>query len=305
MRADIIHTIGLDSTKVKTFIASTARRNLHYNIGFISDENDDRLSWLLTFLQNIYRRRADDPDRLNDILRSTLTNDRRPDAVSGIVYVSFRTECDSLAARLRSNNIGAVPYHAGLSTLERAECQQKWLINCPGYEIIVATTAFGMGIDKHDVRFVVHWTLPKSLEGYYQEAGRAGRDGKASLCMLFYSREDRDRVGYRINKDANCGTGQRGVDHELVEAKALKMKNRAQSFQELIKYCEQTSTCRHVVIGRFFGEQNVECCGSSCDYCWKKQGGRSLKHRKEDGLSSEEWVSTQRERDDFYGEHFD
>ena len=305
VRDDVIKTLGLDPAKTKNYIASTIRRNLHYEVGFTSDESDDRFSWLMDFLQRMYSRRANDSDRLTEIANDAITNNQRPNAVSGIIYVSFRSECDALASRLRANNIGAAPYHAGLSTLERAECQQRWLKNVSGYDIIVATTAFGMGIDKPDVRFVVHWTLAKSFEGYYQEAGRAGRDGKAALCMLFYSREDRDRVGYRITKDAPSGTNNTSSGNGTAKAKVAKLQSRITSFQELVNYCEQTDTCRHVVIGNFFGEGNSQPCDHSCDCCFRREGELSLKRKKESGLSSEEWVSTQRERSDFYGENYD
>lgn len=304
VRTDVMSTLGLDPAKTKTFIASTARRNLHYSVRFMSDESDDRFAWLMTFLQGMYARRADDSTRAQDIKNEKLTNKQRHDAVSGIIYVSFRADCDSLSSRLRSNKIGAAAYHAGLSPLERAECQQKWLNSVPGYDIIVATTAFGMGIDKNDVRFVVHWTLPKSFEGYYQEAGRAGRDSKAALCTLFYSREDRDRVGFRIKKDSVGGNNSHG-EGGTARNRATQLKSRAASFQELVKYCEQTERCRHQVIGEFFGEANVQACDHGCDYCFSRPGEPSLRRRKEDGLSSEEWVSTQRERSDFYGDGYD
>ena len=305
VQSDILKTLGMSLDTTKRFVASTARRNLHYEVGFTSDESDNRFTWLMDFLQGLYLRRSKDPARLNEIARDSNVNNQRPDAVSGIIYVSFRAECDSIAARLRANDIGAVAYHAGLSTFERKECQRKWLNNSPGYNIIVATTAFGMGIDKHDVRFVVHWTLAKSFEGYYQEAGRAGRDGKAALCMLFYSREDRDRVGYRIAKDANLGSDDPNEKNQGANAKAEKVRSRVASFQELVKYCEQTETCRHVLIGSFFGEENVQLCDHACDYCFRRQGALSLRRKKNDGLSSEEWVSTQKERVDFYGEGYD
>ncbi len=305
VQSDILKTMGLSPENSRKFVASTVRRNLHYEVGFISDESDNRFTWLMNFLQGMYMRRSEDQTRLKDIAKDLNVNNQRPDAVSGIIYVSFRSECDSLAARLRANNIGAAAYHAGLSTLDRAECQRKWLKNSPGYSIIVATTAFGMGIDKHDVRFVVHWTLAKSFEGYYQEAGRAGRDGKAALCMLFYSREDRDRVGYRITKDATSSTHGPNENKRGEQARAEKLRSRIASFQELVKYCEQTETCRHVVMGRFFGEENVQQCDHGCDHCFRRQGELSLRRKKEEGLSSEEWVSTQRERGDFYGEGYD
>ena len=308
VRKDIIKTLALDPDKIMIFCTSTSRPNLHYEIRFTSDENDERFSSLLSWLQAIYARRSQSPSAPNS--RST--------AVPGIIYTSFRSSCEDLASRLRSHNIGAAPYHAGLSSLDRTTTQQKWLVGEEGYDIIVATTAFGMGIDKQDVRFVMHWCIPKSFEGYYQEAGRAGRDGRAAACILFYSREDRDRVAYRLGKDATTSAG---FDEE--KGPSTQVKGRADSFQSLVKYCEGTSRCRHDFIREFFGEvatvvggeksvkhgnslsgDKAPGCDYACDYCKDPQG---LKERKKENLASEEWVSTQRERggDSFYGDGWD
>ena len=309
VRTDIMKSIGLDTTTIKNFIASTTRRNLIYEVRFTSDESDSRFSWLLSWLQKVYARRANDTSRSQEVAGAASPNIQRSDAIAGIIYVPFRADCDSLSSRLRDKGIGAAAYHGGLSAIERTTCQQRWIESVPGYDIIVATTAFGMGIDKADVRFVIHWSLPKSFEGYYQEAGRAGRDGTIARCLLFYSREDRDRVGYRLGKDigkkshsnkshSNKSNGNNGA----ASNRETKAKSRAESFQALVKFCEETDRCRHVIIGEFFGEDGVKACGGVCDYCME---GKGLRKRKNDGLASEEWVSTQREREDFYGEEYD
>ena len=304
VRTDIIQTLGLNPATTKTFVASTTRRNLVYEVRFTSDESDERFSWLLSWLQKIYARRANDPTRSEELLKGSPTNRQRSDAIAGIIYVPYRSDCDALSARLREHKIGAAPYHAGLSNLERKECQNKWIANAQGYDIIIATTAFGMGIDKQDVRFVVHWSLPKSFEGYYQEAGRAGRDGRVARCLLFYSREDRDRTGHRIARDnGNSSSGQwDGSGSGESKNRETQLKSRAESFQALVKYCERTDQCRHVTIGEFFGERGVEVCDRGCDIC---REGNGLKERKTEGLASEEWVSTQRQREDFYGDGYD
>ena len=306
VRKDIINTLGLDSEKLNVFCTSTSRPNLHYEVRFSSDSNDIRFESSVSWLRGIYAR------------RSSSSSSERPTAVSGIIYTSLRNDCTSLANRLRTQGIGAAPYHAGLSTHERTECQQRWINGEEGYDIIVATTAFGMGIDKQNVRFVVHWCLPKSFEAYYQEAGRAGRDGKAGACVLFYSREDRDRVSYRLARD-NAETGKGGANGEYGDdgrnSLSTQAKGRVESFQELVNYCEGTKMCRHRFIGNFFGEgldavsnfhdasaktpealveRRRPGCDFACDFCKDPQ---NVKERKRDGLASEEWVSTQLERD--------
>lgn len=272
VRRDIISTMGLDESKMKVFTMTTSRRNLHYEVRFKCDEEDhfeDFLSWL----RSTHRRRAEDSER-----RAQLDKKReRVDNVPGIIYAITRNECESIAARLRSNGIGAKPYHAGLTNQEKNETLKRWVSNDEGYDVIVATTAFGMGIDKENVRYVVHWSIPKSFEGFYQEAGRAGRDGKASLCIMYYSREDRDRAYKRIGNDKKEGSNL-----------AARMK----SLQALIDYCEETNTCRHTLICQYFGERTTPKCDYACD--WHKDW-KTLKRAKENGLQSEEWVSTQRD----------
>lgn len=254
----------------------------------------------------MYARRREDKDRSREITQEFSSNQQRANACCGIIYVPSRSYCDELATRLRKADIGAQAYHAGLSTAVRAEVQNNWIANAPGYDIIVATTAFGMGIDKPDVRFVVHWSLPKSCEGYYQEAGRAGRDGLLAYCVLWYSREDRDQITYRIAKDATNANANT-KDPQAVKNKEIQQKKRIESFKALVKYCEQKDRCRHKVISDFFADDGIEPCDVSCDqlcdFC--DQGREEIVKRWREGLADEEWLNTQRERNDFYVDEYD
>jgi RecQ family ATP-dependent DNA helicase len=279
VRQDVIATLGLSEAKLKVFTMTTNRKNLHYEVRFKNDEQDhynDFLRWI----KAVHKRRAEDPERSAELVR----NNERLDNFSGIIYTLFRQDCEDLATRLRADGIGAKPYHAGLRNDEKTDTLNRWVRNEKGFDVIVATTAFGMGIDKENVRFVVHWQIPKSFEGFYQEAGRAGRDGKASLCIMYYSREDRDRAFNRLQKDSKAQSN---------------LEARVKTLQALIEYCEDTDTCKHKLICRYFGEKGTPECDYACD--WHKNS-KALKKEKLNGLSSEEWVSTQRDTGQFnYG----
>jgi RecQ family ATP-dependent DNA helicase len=283
VREDVIKTLGFDESKLKMFRMSTSRPNLHYEVRFKSDEEDHYFDFL-AWIKATHARRAANPDRVSQLAGQNL----RVDNVPGIIYTLFRKDCESLAARLRADGIGAKPYHAGLPHIERADALSGWVANKAGYDVIVATTAFGMGIDKENVRFVVHWQIPKSFEGFYQEAGRAGRDGKASVCMLYYGREDRDRATSMITRD-HQRQPTKGASLASVQQ---QMMNRAKSLQALIQYCEATNTCRHRAIAKYFADEGEIPCEYACDWC---KDAIALVKRKERGLASEEWCSTQRE----------
>ncbi|KAF1960113.1 ATP-dependent DNA helicase [Byssothecium circinans] len=283
VRDDIINTLGLDPTKLKMFRMTTSRPNLHYEVRFKSDEQD-HYSDFLAWIKAAHARRAQNPDRASQLA----TQQQRSDNVPGIIYTLFRKDCESLAARLRSDGIGAKPYHAGLPHTERADALAGWVANNEGYDVIVATTAFGMGIDKENVRFVVHWQIPKSFEGFYQEAGRAGRDGKASVCILYYGREDRDRAAAMLSKD-QARQPSKGAG---VAAQQQQLLNRAKSLQALVEYCESTDKCRHKLIAKYFADESETPCEFACDWC---KDAKAVVRRKEKGLASEEWVSTQRD----------
>lgn len=286
VRKDVLSILRLDVTpeKTKTFLMSPQRQNLHMEIRYTRDEDDSRLSDFLCWIRGVYDRR-----RADTRMRELSQLGERIESVPGIIYTMSRNECESLSAALRDEGIGARPFHAKLAKEVKEETLSKWIRNEVGYDIIVATTAFGMGIDKDNVRFVVHWRIPKSFEGYYQEAGRAGRDGNASYCFLYYSREDLERVMrmIRTDKDAKDDTNRMA---------------RLKSLQALAMYCENTDTCRHAMICQYFGETTTTACDFACD--WHKDS-EDLETRFRKGLASEEWVSTQAMQgtyDDYYGD---
>ncbi|XP_066094791.1 recQ-like DNA helicase BLM isoform X1 [Saccopteryx bilineata] len=179
---------------------------------------------------------------------------------SGIIYCLSRRECDTMANTLQKDGLAALAYHAGLSDSARDEVQHKW-INQDGCQVICATVAFGMGIDKPDVRFVIHASLPKSVEGYYQESGRAGRDGEISHCLLFYTYYDVTRLKRLIlmEKDGNRHTRETHFNN----------------LYSMVHYCENIAECRRIQLLAYFGEIgfNPDFCKKhpdvSCDNCCK------------------------------------
>ncbi|XP_051916120.1 recQ-like DNA helicase BLM [Hippocampus zosterae] len=177
---------------------------------------------------------------------------------SGIVYCLSRNDCDIMAESLQRAGLLALSYHAGLSDGDREYVQSKW-INQDGCQVICATIAFGMGIDKPDVRYVIHASLPKSVEGYYQESGRAGRDGEISHCILFYTYADVHRIKRIINMDRE---GDRNT-------KATHFNN----LHSMVQFCENMMDCRRIQLLAYFGEMSFnrgfckENPDVACDNC--------------------------------------
>lgn len=182
-----------------------------------------------------------------DVLKEIIKFVKQNSGKSGIIYCLSRKKVEEVANTLSANGISALPYHAGLEAAVRAKTQDKFLRE--DIKVIVATIAFGMGIDKPDVRFVIHHDIPKSLEGYYQETGRSGRDGREGKCVCFYSYKD-------IEKLEKFMKGKPVAEQEIGKQLLL----------ETVGFAE-TSVCRRRVLLNYFGETYLEENCGSCDNC--------------------------------------
>ena len=192
---------------------------------------------------NLYYEVRDKVDTEKDIIRFIRQNPGK----SGIIYCLSRKKVEELAQVLSINGIKALPYHAGLDAKTRAENQDRFLME--DIQVIVATIAFGMGIDKPDVRFVIHYDIPKSIEGYYQETGRAGRDGQEGLCITYYSYKD-------IQKLEKFMQGKPVAEQEIGK----------QLLGETVAYAE-SSQCRRKLLLNYFGEDYPQDNCGCCDNC--------------------------------------
>ncbi len=221
VQQDIIKNLGMDDYRL--FVASFNRENLFYEVR-PKIKKDQTIRQIIQIIKEEFR------------------------GESGIIYVQNRKTAEDLAEILVVNDIKSAPYHAGLDPKTRSKTQDDFLME--EIDVICATIAFGMGIDKPDVRFVIHYDMPKSIENYYQETGRAGRDGLVGKCIAFYNYNDILRLEKFLR------------DKPLAEREMS-----AQLMQEVVAYAE-TASCRRRFLLHYFGEEfDEEKCGKMCDNC--------------------------------------
>ena len=242
VREDICQSLGLQN--VRRFAASFDRPNLFFEV---RRTNGNKETLLRSYLRSFHGR-------------------------SGIVYCATRKTVDSLFASLSKDGFPVCRYHAGMPLDERRSAQERFMNN--GAQVILCTNAFGMGIDKADVRFVLHYQMPGSLESYYQEAGRAGRDGKSADCVLFFEPRDlglqRYLIAHAVSADAEDDPKTLAEERRKKEERLILMRDYALS-----------KTCLRAVLLRYFGESAPERCGHCAVCCGKKpEKPRTMKARE-------------------------
>uniref|UniRef100_A0A8D8HUG5 ATP-dependent DNA helicase Q5 n=1 Tax=Culex pipiens TaxID=7175 RepID=A0A8D8HUG5_CULPI len=240
--SDIFKNLRLKEPVAK-FKTPCFRKNLYYDVVFKNSIQDDY----------IHLR-----DYIESILEKEDVDVKPSKKACGIIYCRTRETTERVANSLTKLGLKAAAYHAGLKQSERVAVQEDWMDG--KYPVISATISFGMGVDKGSVRFVIHWDIPQNVASYYQESGRAGRDGKKSFCRIYHCREQCKSIDFLLRQDLGKSKDKDGKEDKHDKAK-LAVKN----FEKIVDFCE-SANCRHKLFSDFFGDDPPDCNGM-CDVC--------------------------------------
>ncbi|CAG9857688.1 unnamed protein product [Phyllotreta striolata] len=247
---DIVASLKL-APDYRTFRTSCFRNNLFYDVHYPN------------LLPDPYKHLRDFVlDCLNEKEEKSMDKQRKS---CGIIYCRTREQTELLMEKLNQLGVKALCYHAGLKSDERRVFQEQWQNG--DVPVICATISFGMGVDKSTVRFVVHWGSPKEPASFYQETGRAGRDGKPSKCRVYYNRSDSKAIEFHLSQDYSKAGD--------VEHKKKRSERALKGFRKILEYCENPTECRHKLFTDHFGEPPPEC-SNRCDFCANGKKVRDL-----------------------------
>ncbi|KAH8918340.1 ATP-dependent DNA helicase [Atractiella rhizophila] len=257
MQTAVIASLSMRTTHLSRFAHSFNRPNLYYEFSILCHV-DEKITSFIAYFEKLRQNAA------------RASGGKLRERLQGIVYCRLKKRCDYVADQLRKRGIQARAYHRDLKPRDLEWTQKEWVSGSGKVDVVVATVAFGMGIDKKDCRFVVHFDIPTSFEGYYQETGRAGRDGRIARCLLYYSKDDAWEVTQLMARDNS---------KEVSKSKKFQSGH---SVSKLIQFIENVSVCRHLSICSYFGEDvpsagSVEAedyCKKMCDVCKKSKRER-------------------------------